>query len=422
MVSEAVKRGKTCYFVVHRQELIDQTSLTFTQLGIAHGFIAADEPYEEGHACYIVSIDTMAARVRRDVASFYPQPDLVILDEAHHAVAPTWAKVIKHWKSAALVGLTATPERLDGRGLGEIFDSIVSGPSVFNLIEDGWLSGYRLLTADIGVDPTMIATMAGEYNRSQLAEMMDDAKLVGGIVDHWEREAKGLVTLAFGVNRSHSRHIAEAFTAAGYPFAHLDATTPRAERAETLRRLARKEIIGVCNVGLFGEGFDLEANANFGNTEKWLEVTVECVISARPTASLSVWLQQVGRALRKKDAEAVILDHAGNTWVHGLPDDQRTWDLKSKSRKKGGKVAVKHCPLCLRLLPASAQHCPCGWKAPMPPPPPVPDHADLGLVEMIRDEADACDGFEDFVALALRRGYERPFAWARGQSQRKLEV
>jgi superfamily II DNA or RNA helicase len=371
-------------------------------------------------------MDTVVRRVTNIDA-----PDLVIVDEAHHAVARTWSTVLECWPDAYVVGLSATPERLDGRGLAKHFNALVDGPSVFDLITDGYLSRYKMIAPPIGVDTSGLKTVAGDFNRKELGELMDDADLIGSIVDHWERHAKGLKTMGFAVNVKHSRHIVEAFQAKGHRAIHLDAKTPKRLRRQILRDFAEGRYDIVFNVGLFGEGFDLEANANSGRDPDtpYLEVTIEAVISARPTQSLSIWLQQVGRALRPKMEPAVILDHAGNVWVHGLPDADRAWSLNSKKRKKGA-APVKQCPNCYAVVPSASMTCPlCEYTWPPPEGRDV-DHQAGELVELdingmrqrrldeiaeYRADNEACTTYMQLVELAIKRGSRWPHRWAQHQ-------
>lgn len=426
MIRNAVENGKRCYFNVHRQELLEQTSGTFQQFDIEHSFIAAGYDHDPDALVQIVSIDTLARRLGR-----YPAPDLAIVDEAHHAVARTWLKVLESWEEAYVVGLSATPERLDGRGLGKFFDAMVQGPDVFDLITQGYLSKYALFAPEVGVDTSQLSTVAGDFNKKELAELMDNYDLIAPIAEMYHEHAAGRKAIGFAVNVQHSRHIVEVFQAHGIRAVHLDAKTKRKTRRQVLRDYAHGKYDVVWNVGLFGEGFDLEANANFGRApgEDYLRCTVECVISARPTASLSIWLQQVGRALRPKDEHAVILDHAGNVWRHGLPDEDREFSLKSKRRKKG-EAPVKQCPACFAIVPAAAMQCPmCEYIWPQPEGRGI-DEGDGELIELdiegmrkrkleeikaFKKENRKARTYEDLVALAISRGSKHPNLFAQNQ-------
>jgi len=305
----------------------------------------------------LVTIASVQTLVRR--LDTVPAPDLVFVDEAHHAVAGSWGRVLSAWPRAFIIGLTATPERLDGRGLGDVFERIITGPSTADLIRDGFLSPFRAF-APGAPDLSGVKTALGEFDRDGIDEAMNRPSITGDIVSTYGRLAEGKRAIAFASSIEHSRNIVAAFNDAGVPAAHVDGGTPKGERREALAAFAAGSVRVLSNVDLFGEGFDLPA--------------VEVVILARPTRSLSLHLQQIGRALRPaagKDA-ALILDHAGNLARHGLPDEPRVWSLDAKARrgreKSASRTTVRRCPRCFSTFHAASRVCPeCGFRiAPEP--------------------------------------------------------
>lgn len=418
MVGEAVKRGAPAWFICHRSELVQQTSLTFRKFDIHHGFIAAGQPMNMQQHAHVCSIDTLKNRLQ-----MLKPPKLAIVDECHHGSAAGWALVIK-WleeNGAFIVGLSATPTRLDGQGLDEHFDEIVLGPSVAWLIEHGHLSPYRIYAPSVP-DMTGVRRQMGDFAKGEAAERMDRPKLTGDAITHWRKHADGLRTVAFGVTVAHSQHIAEQFTAAGIPAAHLDGGTPKAERARIIQGFAAGRIQVITNVDLFGEGFDLSAIAQ-------RDVTIDAVLQMRPTQSLALHLQQVGRALRPAPGKtAIILDHAGNTLRHGFPDDDREWTLEG--RQKGKRAANDNAP----PPPVTCDGCFMQIRRPLPPTCPgcgkrlhveakPIEVADGELQEMtdadkrairqkLKREQAECKDLGALVELGQRRGYKSPMAWA----------
>jgi superfamily II DNA or RNA helicase len=418
MVGQTTARNLAAWFICHRAELVEGTSKTFHKFGQSHGLIAAGHPMNLRQPAQVCSIQTLVNRLDALQA-----PRLAIVDECHHCSAEQWARVIR-WlaeRGTLIVGLSATPQRLDGQGLDAHFDELVLGPSVAWLMEHGHLSPYRVF-APPGPDMSGVRKQLGDYAKGETEARVDRPKLLGDMIDHWRRHANGLRTVAFGVTVAHSQHIAAQFNAAGVPAAHLDGGTPKGERARIIRDYAEGHLRVITNVDLFGEGFDLAAIAQ-------RDVTVDCVIQGRPTQSLSLHLQQVGRALRPgNDKVAVILDHAGNTQRHGLPDDEREWTLEGRQKGKradndNGPPPPVICAGCFnavrRPLPQRCPHCGKQFEAASG----EIKVAEGELVEIteaqkrelrqarIREEAQA-KTLDELIALGKQRGYKFPMQWA----------
>lgn len=418
MAGETSGRGQSVWFICHRAELVLQTSLTFRKFGIDHGFIAAGYPSNQRAGVQICSIDTLKNRLLT-----LPPPKLAIVDECHHCGAAGWARVVA-WlteSGAYVIGLSATPTRLDGSGLDEHFDDLIPGPQVSWLMSEGHLSPYRMFCPDIP-DMKGVRKQMGDFAKGETAEKMDKPKLTGNIIAHWERYAKGTKTVGFAVNVAHSQHLTNAFNEAGYRFAHLDGGTDKAERKRIIQEYASGDLDGIFNVALFGEGFDLSAIAQ-------TNVTIDAVISANPSQSLSRVMQEWGRGLRPSEGKtAIILDHAGNAMRHGFPDDERIWSLqgdgnRSKSSSSDGPPppvickgcfnAIKRplppkCPHCQRELTAEAKEIEVaeGQLREMD------EAAKESLRAKMRREEAACKDLGAMTALAMRRGISNPSGWA----------
>lgn len=413
MQGSAASVGLTSEFIVHRKELIDQTSDTFTRFGIRHGFIAAGREFMEHPDVTIAGVQTLVNRLD----GLLP-PNLVVIDECHHATAASWQRVLEAYSESFVIGLTATPERLDGRGLDDHFDLMIQGPPVAELIARGFLSEFDYY-APGQPDLTGIHTTAGDFNRGEVAELMDKPRLIGDVVEHYGRLASGEQGIVFAASREHSRHMAEAFVASGTPAAHVDGAMPDRERARIVGAFRRGEIRVMTNVDLFGEGFDVPG-------------IVYCGL-ARPTKSLALHMQQAGRALRVFDGKprAIVCDHAGNALRHGLPDDEREWTLKGRAARQRASgpddaLPVRQCKVCFRVSPSTAEECPgCGTEFPVQVRQLEQRDGELTKIEREQLKIDRrlqrqaeqreCKTPEDFRHLAERRGYDNPRGWAKVQ-------
>lgn len=360
MIQSCVARGWQVMFMCHRDELVQQTSKTLQRMGIDHGFVAAGYPKDTRGQVLVCMVGTVGKRLDK-----LPVPQIIFTDEAHHAVAGTWKKIIDHFPSALIVGLSATPERLDGRGLDDIFGALVPGPAVRWLMDEGYLSDYRAWS-HAPPDLSGVKRRGADFDPAALATQMTDAHLVGDAVDHYMRICPGERAVSFCVNVDHANAVRDAFTAAGVTSASLFGESPKEERRRVLAAFRAGDISVLTSVDLFGEGFDLP------------EVAV--AILQRPTESLGLYLQQVGRVLRPVYAagypldtreqrleaiasgpkpHAYILDHAGNLARHGLPDDAREWKLegRKKGSAKSGGPGAKVCATCFGSNPQGTKIC-----------------------------------------------------------------
>ena len=413
MIKGALEREKRTFFVVHRKELIEQTSKTLDKLGIEHSIIQSGKAYNPFDHVFIASIDTLKKRLDK-----IEPPDFMIFDECHHTGSLGWAKT-HAWAKAAgayIIGLTATPWRLDKKGLDMYFDTMIQGPSMEWLIENKYLSGYKAYALSVP-DMSGVAIKQGDYEVSALESMMRDSVIYGCAIDNWKRLAAGKKTIAFAPTIATSIELVEKFKEAGIRAAHLDGETKSSLRKSTIMDFADGRLDIISNVGLFGEGFDLSAIAE-------RDVPIEAVILYRPTQSLSLHLQMIGRAMRPKSSPAIILDHAGNCIRHGLPDMDFAWTLQGRKKKKKDEetqIRVKQCPTCFHCF-KPAPVCPnCGHVFVVES---VKGEAmDGDLVELTKDELDklkkqkrkeliAAKTYEELVLLGTERKYKYPRQWA----------
>jgi len=324
IVQSALGKGKRVLFLAHRRELLDQCAAKLRDLGIwDYNVVLSGHPHSRNPDApvQIASIQTL---IRRE----YPPADLVCIDECHHAASGSYQTLLKNYPDAYVLGLTATPERLDGKGLDAIFHDLLNVATVPELVDSGFLVAPQCLGPSQEAVAQLKATLAkvkvrgGDYAEGELGEAMDNPTLVGDIVDHWREWGVSQKTIVFAANIEHSRHIVSQFQAAGIAAAHLDGTMSLPEREGILSGWRGTAIDVVSNCQILTEGFDYPE--------------LSCCILARPTKSVALYLQMVGRVLRTAPGKqgAIILDHAGNVIEHGPPHIERTWTLQGAAKKR----------------------------------------------------------------------------------------
>jgi superfamily II DNA or RNA helicase len=402
IAQSAVARGRQVLILVHRRELLHQASRKLTEIGLDHGLIASGIPATD-HPVQVASVQTLARRL----SGMDWQPSLVIIDEAHHASAGSWARILQQWPDAYRLGVTATPCRLDGRGLSTAFDSLVLGPTVADLTATGYLSAARIYAPPVVADLSGLRRRAGDYAIDQAATAMDRPTVTGDAIGHYSRLAAGQRAIAFCCSIAHAESVARSFNAAGISAATLLGNTP--DRDAVVAGFDAGSVQILVTVDVVSEGFDIPAAG--------------CAILLRPTQSLGLYLQQVGRVLRPapgKDA-AVILDHVGNVTRHGFPDDHRQWTLEHGAPRASGPAApsVRTCPQCFAAF-KPAPICPaCGHEQPAPRPRPMQqidgELRELKRVEVQirRSEQGRAQSLQQLIALGQARGMKNPVGWAK---------
>ncbi len=347
IVQGAAGKGRRVLVLAHRAELIEQLSSTVRAWGLEPDLIAPGHQLQ-GQQVAVGSVQTVVRRLAQ-----LPAPDLIIQDEAHHLVAGnSWGRIINAWPGAHLIGKTATPERLDGKGLGVeaggFFEALVLGPSAAWLVEQGWLARPRVFSWP-GARNSKLLRRMGEFDLEQAARAFSDRAAIGDAVSHYRRRLHPATAICFCCTIQHAEQLAGAFRSAGIRSAAVSGSTPPEERRRLIAGLGTGEVEVLTSCMIISEGTDIPS--------------VGGAILMRPTASLSLYLQMVGRALRPAPGkgEAVILDHVGNAHRHGLPTDEREWNLAGRRRREGISIPIKDCPLCFCSCPSAAQQCPdCG--------------------------------------------------------------
>lgn len=353
MIRGAVAKGKRVAFIANRKQLVGQASAHLTRAGILHGILQADNTRSLDARVLVCSIDTIHAR------GFPDDVALIVIDEAHAVAGSTKYRTLLESRNAVpVIGLSATPF---APGLGKVFNDLVIAATIRELIDDDYLVDVDVY-APTDPDISGVATRRGiggeiDYAETQLAEAVDTPALVGDIVQHWQRLAAGKQTVAFCTSIPHSKHVTEAFRAAGVLAEHIDYHADDDTRADILGRFSRGEFAVLSNVGLLAEGWDCPSTA--------------CMILARPTKSLTRFVQMVGRVLRPAEGKtrALLLDHSGTTQRLGFPtddlplvlDDGRA-NASGSKRQERRKSEPKPCPSCKYVRPAGVHVCPkCGF-------------------------------------------------------------
>ena len=413
ITSQVLKRGSRVIIVAHRREILDQISATLKRVGVPHGFIQAGKSASTQPAM-VASIQTLARRL-----DTIPAPDLVIIDEAHHSVSKSYVQMFAAWPTAKFIGVTATPERLDGKGLGAMFDRMVMGPSVQWLIDNGFLAQPVYYAPREVVDLSQVHTVAGDFDRSEAEEIVDTPRITGDAVTHYVRFCNRQRAVAFCISVAHAQHVADIFNSCGIPAASIDGTLDPEVRKQRVEDLTAGKILVLTSCELISEGFDLPA--------------VNAAILLRPTHSLSMHLQQVGRALRPYPGKtnAIILDHVGNCLRHGLAEQERDWDLSGREKrlKKSSLVETKQCSKCFAIFAGTV--CPqCGSQREIATREIEEVDGELQRLSIEdiskkreeRREEGKCKTLDDFRALAKLRGYKLGWAFFRWQARQRKSL
>jgi superfamily II DNA or RNA helicase len=414
------RRGKRVLILAHRVELVDQIvaalkSFNVTPSVIAAGFMTRTSSTH--HAVAVASVQTLVRRLDK-----YPTPTLIVCDEAHHcAGGNSWAQILRAYSDARVLGVTATPARLDGRGLGAHFDKLIVGPSVSELTIQGYLAPARVF-APPTVDTSGLHIRAGDFKHEESESLMDTPSITGDALSHYTKHAADKPALVFCTSVAHAHHVAERFRKDGIAAVALDGGTDREIRRMAVQdfRDGKIRVLAACD--LFSEGFDVPS--------------VHVGIMLRPTASEGLWRQQVGRILRPSagKSHAIILDHVNGTSRFGLPDEPREWELTTDviRRKKTPAPGIRVCPKCFAASPARATACiECGTPFETKPRQEI-EEKDGELVELTaeeiakkreRREQGRSRTLAELEQFAKIRGYEKEWAahvW-RAREAKKLQ-
>jgi len=429
-------RGLSCV-IAHRQELVTQLSIHLARWGVYHRVIApkdvisaimTEHRIEFGRSYYnpqapaaVVGVDTMISR-RESLGSWAKQVTLWVTDEAHHLLRNNkWGKAVSMFPNAFGLGVTATPMRADGKGLGAhadgVFHDLVLGPSMRDLMELGNLTDYDIVAPPSDFERGGLSTgKTGDYSFKQMAEASRKSHIVGDVVEHYMRFAAGKSGITFTTDVETAHEMADQYRAQGVPAQAVSAKTPDHVRNDFIRRFRNGQIKQLVNVDLFGEGFDLPS--------------LEVVSMARPTESLSVYMQQFGRVLRPSEGKdkGLLIDHVGNVVRHSLPDIPRQWSLDARAKQSRSKnddiVQLTTCTNCYHVYERFKTICPRCKHAPTPDTRSGPEKVDGDLVLLDRDVLEAmrqAATLENPAEIAKRVGYAAGAAAGKSAANRQYE-
>jgi superfamily II DNA or RNA helicase len=395
MIRKANEKGKKCLFLADRIELVEQTSQRLDYEGIEHGIIMGNhERYKPHSVNQVCSPQTLA---RRPV----PRADLVIIDECHVAYN-VHRKMMEAMPNAVFIGLSATPFT---KGLGKMYTNLVIGATTSKLTNEGYLVPVKVF-APSKPDLSKLRTIAGDYDEKELFARVNKPKLVADIVDTWVKRGENRPSIGFAVNVLHSQALCEQFKDRGIRAAHIDAYMPKKEREQIVKDFKDGYIKVLFNVGILDKGFDYPK--------------ASCLIMARPTKSLMLYIQQAGRVLRTHSSkeDAIILDHAGNTQAHGFVTDELPQELDDGTKRKVERTTKvqeekgRICSSCSFVRKKHEYSCPCcGF---------VPKKKDAGifvetgdLLEVTRKKVTIEDKqklYSELLYVEVEKGYKRGFA------------
>lgn len=401
-MSELTRRANTkrnrVLCIVHREEIVNQIRDTMKVNDV-------DWDY-----CEVGMVQTIANRIKKNQVQ---KPDIIIIDEAHHALSNTYQKIMNAFPSTYIIGFTATPYRLNGQGFTDSFEDIVLGKSVKWLIEQKRLAPYEYYSIDL-INHEKLKKQRGEYSQQSI-EKAFSKKIYGDVLKNYEKYAKGLKTIVYAYNVESSRRVAEQFKERGYKAYHLDGSAKTPERLEVVQKFRDGEIDILTNAELFGEGFDIP--------------DCHCVILLRPTESLSLFIQQTMRAMRyQPNKKAIIIDMVNNWSTHQLPDTDRDWSsyFEGKPPREKSEISVKECGAedCFNVMPSFQKVCNvCGYEFKAEEPKRNYESEEAELEEITEDKVitmafkqpSDCKNMEELYELAKTLNYKPGWAYYQGK-------
>lgn len=396
----ATEKGNRVLFIVHRRELVSQIKGTF---------IANDVNME---LCHVGMVQTVANRIKNGKE---PIPAIILVDEAHHSLAKTYTNIFESFPNAYVYGFTATPYRLSNKGFTDVFDELILGKSVQWLIDNERLAPFKYYSVNLMDSDILTHNSTGDFNNDSITKAMQKT-IYGDAVTNYKKFADGKKTIIYTHNVESSINVAEKFKDNGYDALQVDGKTPKQQRELAMELFREGKVNILVNAELYGEGVDVP--------------DCECVILLRPTESLTLFIQQTMRAMRyQPNKQAIIIDHVGNWYRHGLPNTEHNWqeyfEGSKKKKSKDNSIPIKECPECFGVVESAYTVCPyCGCEFPKE------EQADYDLVlnaeleEVTEDKvfqlnlktAEECESVEELYQLAKENGYKP--GWAYVQAKR----
>lgn len=400
-------RNKSAWAIAHRHNLIKQISMSFTACGIKHGIVKAGYTPDYGSRVQVASIQSLIKRTDN-----LKDPDLIIIDECHHSPSASYKAIVDRYPNARILGVTATPARTDGKGLGEIFQSMVQGPTVSELMDMGYLCRYKLVGPAKSMDLTGVPIVGGDFAAQVLDSRPERSRVIGDAVETWMRVAKGKRTIVFCVSIKDAEHTAALFSDTGYKFKAVHGQLKDDEISRILTDISTGALDGITSCDLVSEGTDIPA--------------LECEVDLAPTQSLVKHIQKTGRVLRidlgNPNKVAIIIDHAENYLRNMLlPDMTPEWSLAGvkQGKKASGErsIAVRQCGSCY-FVHKPAPICPeCGYVYPLKPREVEKEAGEMAEVDleearkrMQRMEQGKARSYDELLKIEKANGYKKGWA------------
>ena len=389
---KTTKKGNRVLFLVHRRELIDQIKGTFEFTGVDNSLV------EFG------MVQTIVRKLDK-----IDKPQLIITDENHHGLASSYRRIFDYFNDVPKLGFTATPVRLNGKGLGDINDILIEEVDASWLIDNEYLSPYKYYAPKLIDDEKLKLNSMREFSSASMDNAMSDKKIHGDAIKHYKSLAGGEQAIAYCHNVAASKHLAEEFNKQGISAAHLDGATPKKIRDSIIQQFRDREIKIISNCDIIGEGFDVP--------------DCSTVIMLRPTESLSLFIQQSMRGMRYRPGKtSIIIDHVDNVRRHGFPDMERSWDLEGKKKsKQENTVIVRECVNCYAVFPGGMIICPeCGHEHKVEREETDYEVDETAVLEEVKAddivldfrEPEDCTSMKELIELGENRGYKNPKGWA----------
>lgn len=394
----AIEKGGHVMFMVHRKELVDQIVDTFLK-----------DDIDLSHTTVMT-----VGKIKRRLGKL-PTPTLIITDETHHSLAKTYQDIYNWYDNVPRLGFSATPWRLSGKGLKDVYDDMVEGPTVKWLIDHHYLAPFTLY--GYNADTSMLKkSSTGDYTNKSMDDFASHI-IYGDVIKEWREKVDGQKTIIYCHSIEFSKQVAQAFNEAGIQAMHADSKTPAAERDQIMNDFKNGKITVLCNVDLISEGFNVP--------------DCSCVVMLRPTQSLVLYIQQSMRCMRYQPGkQATIIDHVSNYENFGLPDTDREWTLEDRTKKKGGGggQSTRTCDKCFAVIPISCRTCPvCGAELETESTELINDKA-VHLTEiknfkplttnyLVTKKPAELNSMQELYAYAEAKGYKRGWAWYQGKQR-----
>lgn len=399
IVRLTTKNKKRVMFTVHRQELIRQIIQDFNRNDVDMNYVT------------IMTVGKIANRLTK-----LPKPDLIITDETHHSRASTYRKIYDYYNNVPRLGFTATPWRMNGVGFDDIYDEMIEGLSVAELIAKGNLAPYKYYSVKLLDESKLAKSSTGDYTNKSIDNAIGKT-IFGDVVNTWKDKAFDQQTIIYAHDIEYSKQVVQAFNEAGINALHCDSKTPQGKRDKIMNDFKSGDLKVLSNVDLISEGFNVP--------------DCSCVIMLRPTQSLVLFIQQSMRCMRfKPNKVATIIDHVGNYTRFGMPDTKQEWSLQGwkkagKKRVKSDAIGIWECLECHAMNNTGLTHCEvCGWERPnqdnnMD----VDEHVeieqvgglnmttDYTMIKYAKMKPEQATNKHDLAMIAKARGYKSGWAW-----------